>query len=1097
VTTRKAWRAALAVLAMATAGGAPAGSEPAAPRFVRVDYRSLVDARKLTHSGEPVGVLLARLAGRPMPAAGERRDDALAYRLLDPILEPYAFVLPDALDALAPPHDPPMVEVGALWETGEAQPAWVELVRARRLLLESDGEGHLRAFLPASSLEALSGELPAGKDAASVAKEAWDEAWPVLRHALTGERLRLARHRGGEPPALEVEVHAYRHVPAISTFDLGVAPWRTSVTDTGPLGNRAPLELSTLASILERGLTIEGARLESAGRIRWFTSESDVKRTILGRPPTLADAAVAYRAVARGGNGEPYMSLDRAESPQIANVNYGGRLRDTSLGLVSLLSDVRFKTFSVGVDLLGAGDVRDAIRKTLPDFRSHLERFAADPTAGAILNQQTRFWFYPDDVQLTLSQEGDVLAFRRVRMSAASERVRDAGAAASDPPWTKDTVAYLNAHYDALSGLFPEMADLDESVRLLALFTWLESARTRGLDVPDLDVLLAVELPAQPTPRRFPQLLSHDVLPPPGSAGVVDVLDRTDVGDALDRLDPRGGRPLPAARRLARDRAMLNPQIPDQAALAKEMDALGAGADPSDKDLLSYRAERLLMHARVLATIPPGRRAAIDERRKQAPATRVFSVGIGGVDLGMSAVLARAENRGGKLGLTAGDRAAKPSVSGASPSKARVTPPPARATSDPPGLPSTAWPDHGLGAVGGRAVTTLPDGRGAIQTMSRPGSLVRSGAFKVEGGGSVAWQEVVLAMDGPEARSRRRIADPKGDAPVFERVEEGRFVSYRFDRGSGVMRAVPAVSPLPAQAFSAPMPPAVPAAAAPELILLDLVPPADGGTSGDATEPPSVNLRLRTPDGRERVAAIPRTVLQRLVRGRAIDLSPDRPLPAFSPASGVLGSSHTLMVLASADETRAPWSGPTSPWPGEEDAARLAAALSSWWSAEPASPAVAVVGVDVGASPSRWARVPRLGGPVAVLAPDDAFPAQAASFRAGLKGLPEAAGSANLIVVVSAEAPGVFGRRLRALASNPEFSGKAVAAVSLGGALRPDLPASLLAEGKLAALGVLDAGPLGLAGTVADVAGWIRQAAGDAAKGRRPEDVLGGFTWYY
>ena len=120
-----------------------------------------------------------------MPPPGERRDDALAYRLLDPLLEPFAFVLADALDTLNSPPDPPMAEVGSLWESGEAQPAWVELVRARRLFVESDGEGHVRAYLPASTLEADATEgLPESKDPVRLAEQAWDEAWPVLRHAL-------------------------------------------------------------------------------------------------------------------------------------------------------------------------------------------------------------------------------------------------------------------------------------------------------------------------------------------------------------------------------------------------------------------------------------------------------------------------------------------------------------------------------------------------------------------------------------------------------------------------------------------------------------------------------------------------------------------------------------------------------------------------------------------------------------------------------------------------------------------------------------------------------------------------------------------------
>jgi hypothetical protein len=289
----------------------------------------------------------------------------VAYRLLDPLLEPYAFVLSDALDAQAPPPDPPMVEVGGLWEVGASQPAWVELARARRFLLESDGEGHLRAFLPTAAID-VERERPE-----VAAEAAWNEAWPVLRHALAAEQRRLARATGGSRPPLDVEVHAYKHVLAQTKFVLGQTAWRTRITETGPPPGTHALDLKSFRSALERGLQIEGARLEASGRLRLLLGDADSPPSILGRPPALADIAVAYRAVSRGGFGEPYMSLDRAMAPQIADVNYGGRLRDTALGMVSLLSDVRFKTFSLGIDLLGAGDIRSSIRQTLPGFRTH------------------------------------------------------------------------------------------------------------------------------------------------------------------------------------------------------------------------------------------------------------------------------------------------------------------------------------------------------------------------------------------------------------------------------------------------------------------------------------------------------------------------------------------------------------------------------------------------------------------------------------------------------------------------------------------------------------------------------------------------------
>ena len=70
-------------------------------------------------------------------------------RLLDPLLEPYAFVLPDALDSLSPTRGKFHAEIGSLWQPGAAQPAWVELLRARRFVVESDGGG---ADAPLSAL---------------------------------------------------------------------------------------------------------------------------------------------------------------------------------------------------------------------------------------------------------------------------------------------------------------------------------------------------------------------------------------------------------------------------------------------------------------------------------------------------------------------------------------------------------------------------------------------------------------------------------------------------------------------------------------------------------------------------------------------------------------------------------------------------------------------------------------------------------------------------------------------------------------------------------------------------------------------------------
>ena len=207
-----------AVLAPAVHGQQPARSLPA---WVAIDYGAIIDGRRLTHSGEPLSTVLARLDGRALPRAGDRPGDLLAHRLLDPLLEPYAFVMPDLLDSLTPPRADPWVEVGALWRPGESQPAWAELLRARRYLVESNGRGALRAFvpLPPGSID------PRQAGSSESARVAWDAAWPVLRHVVAAE---LARR--GTDAVLDVEVHAYDHRPAQTVFVLGTKPHRASLS---------------------------------------------------------------------------------------------------------------------------------------------------------------------------------------------------------------------------------------------------------------------------------------------------------------------------------------------------------------------------------------------------------------------------------------------------------------------------------------------------------------------------------------------------------------------------------------------------------------------------------------------------------------------------------------------------------------------------------------------------------------------------------------------------------------------------------------------------------------------------------------------------
>jgi len=1066
------------------------------PDWVHVGYSELIDGRRPSHSGDSIELLLRRLGGRALDGEERRPGDRQAHALLEPLLEPYAFVLPDAIDTLIAPNGAPLLEVGSLWGPGAEQPAWVELLRARRYVVESDGAQKLRLFLPLAEATA------AGTDSATAAEEAYRAAWPVLRHVFAAERTRLA-NAGVSAPVLKVRAFPYRHHPERSEFSLGTQPARFTVASTRPDGSRPPLDVVALQRFLENALLLEGARLGGDGDLRWLGSETESPPTLLGRPLALSDFAVAYRAIFHGGLTEPYMSLDRGYSPQTFMVNYGGRLRDTALGMVSLLADIRFKTFSQGIDIATGKDVRETVRRELPDFGTHLEHMTWDPLSADVATQQTRLWFYPDDVDLTVSAQGDVVVLRKVRMSAASERLEGLDRkAASEQPWTLATVSAINREYERLARLFPEMADLDQVVRLLAVFTWLRHAEASGQTIPELDVLLTQRLPELPTPRLYPQLLAFNATPSAGSRDPVDVYERVDVVEALDRLRPITDRPLPAARRYERAVGRLDAQDPDHAALLRELGAV----DPSRRgdtelDLMTYRAERLLMHERVLGTLDPVPRDALADRLRGGEKLRIFSIGIGGIDLGMEKVLARAEGQSldlGAGGFGFGAAPGRASEQGRDSAEAPST------GSEPTG-PREAWQDD----PGGLQETPLPEhGLGSPRPVA--GTVVRSAGNLIEIGPggekktAPKWILAVYGESGPEPRSRRLLFDGGKRVSRIERVENRRLIRYRFDLQGERLTASLVDDPLAPDSRAANE--AFARAAPLEGLALMLV-AADPWT-GDAAESAGVPLTLRGSVGgvrRDLQAAFPRGLLRRLVLGRQLDLTRDRPLSGLAPLPGSLGPVETMMVFLDEAQARPPWDGGVPAIPGEEDPIRLARALTAWWSFEGQDGPRAVVGVDPGDSVARWFLAPTPKKTL-LLMPDDAFPETRSGLSDDLRRawgadavvseLTEGA-EVDLVVLVSAEAPGRFGRRLRDLAGDPALDGKLLAAWCLSGPIREDLPAEILAATGLAGLALADS-TITVTRAAADRLAELRAALDLNASGdTRVERMPGPFLWYF
>jgi hypothetical protein len=353
-----------------------------------------------------------------------------------------------------------------------------------------------------------------------------------------------------------------------------------------------------------------------------------------------------------------------------------------------------------------------------------------------------------------------------------------------------------------------------------------------------------------------------------------------------------------------------------------------------------------------------------------------------------------------------------------------------------------------------------------------------------------------MGPDGPYPYSRGLVPGAGGAIARFERVEDGRPIRFHFERNGDLLSA------LPEPAVPAAPPEAAAGAAPPGLVLLEV----GGDPSRGAGEGPTVRLTLRWGAGAPRAAELPRPVLQRLVMGSEVDTTPGRPLPGLSSLPAESGTIEAVMVLESRDAVRPPWAGATEPRPGEEDPIRLARALGSWWrSHDTMGGAAAVVGTDPASSPSRWRRASRPAGTALLLLPDGGFPAPwqalgdelASSWTAGpvastLPGKPP-----DLVVLVSAEAPALLGARLREISRRPEMRGRLLAVVTPRGAVRSDLPASLLAEGVLDGFGLAESAPVGLPGIAREIGEFGRSLEQARRAKRAVERVPGPFVWFY
>ncbi len=456
--------------------------------------------RTITHSGATVADVVADLKRNPA-------DEGLRA-LVQPYLAPMSCLLTGAALDQGTPRAWRDLQV-ELTTTGgadaSARPAWRDLLDEGRYRVCYDAEG-ARLFVP-------------GVDTGA----AFDEAWPLLRYPV-----RFLRDSGRSRCAT-IEVFAYDNEYAALSLSVGSRPHKVdpSLIDAA-LPGMAPLNLEALDDFMRTGTRPAAIEVDEASKLYLYGREGETG-TLAGSNMTLADLAVAYRAVFWCGDNEPYISLDQNEDNRFAKVNFGGLLADTRIGQVTLDADRYFKTISTGLNPFNGQDLSGPIRAQVDGFSPGSVK---DLTTEAAGRSSYRFWFYPDSLRVVT--DGSIGAVESPRFLADIER--------QDGPkrisrGQRESIDDLNGRYDAYSRAVPTYAELDNVGRLLALMTWLRE--TKADTRVDLASLLSVELPPWRTERATGKILAVNCYTGPES--MLDernpgFLPRTKVFDFSARL---------------------------------------------------------------------------------------------------------------------------------------------------------------------------------------------------------------------------------------------------------------------------------------------------------------------------------------------------------------------------------------------------------------------------------------------------------------------------------------------------------------------------------------------------------------------------------
>lgn len=451
---------------------------PISSKWVSINYSELIDRSAIIQTGQTLGSVLSKpgLKGA-----------------LQPFLDKYSYLLQYSIEMIHGPDPFPHQNVVDHFPIGSKQPAWVGVFRGGRIFLTTDNKNHARLF--------LLGEDP---------KVTYQNNYSVVRHCLSA-----LLPADGSP--LKVEVFAYKNDYQKSQLSLNLNPYSFESPDFPPQSRTVSLDLTGLEDFFRKGGQLEGGELDQKEGLILYAKKRG-PQTLAGERIALSDFSVAYRAVFHAGDNEAFISLDPHKDSTKVAVNFGGFLEDTRIGRVVLEADKRFKTISSGLDPNTFKDIRNYSRRIIPTFRTVDERDISGKSFGKKGWIGTRFWFYPDSIEVESDLEYKYALITKPQFLADAERSKDDFSSLDEfekkkkstlSPAILQNITHLNNNYSEYENAYSELKELTTVARLMAICIWLQKAKANWVD---FDSLLSVDLPSYKTEEDKLQMLTCSTL---------------------------------------------------------------------------------------------------------------------------------------------------------------------------------------------------------------------------------------------------------------------------------------------------------------------------------------------------------------------------------------------------------------------------------------------------------------------------------------------------------------------------------------------------------------------------------------------------------